>query len=236
MTLRALIFDVDGTLAETEELHREAFNETFREFKLDWHWDQPRYHALLKVTGGKERILAHAQAIGVTDLDPLPLHKRKTALYNEKLAQGAIALRPGVDALIRKAKAQGLRLAIATTTSRANVDTLIRVTLGGAPHDWFEAICTGEDVAIKKPDPEVYQVALTRLALTAPEAIAFEDTRNGVLAARGAGLNVVVTPSIYSEGEDFSGAVAIIETLEARHLSKIDRLSKIESLTARPGD
>lgn len=234
MNLRALIFDVDGTLAETEELHRRAFNETFREAGLDWHWDQPRYKELLKVTGGKERILAHASSIGITDLDPMPLHLRKTALYNQHLSEGALALREGVEDLIHHARRKNLRLAIATTTSRANVETLIRVTLGGSMHDWFEAVCTGEDVARKKPDPEVYRLALERLSLTASEAIAFEDTRNGVLAARGAGLDVVVTPSIYSEGEDFSGAVAIIETLEAQHLSRIERLSKIESLATRP--
>jgi HAD superfamily hydrolase (TIGR01509 family) len=225
MPLHALIFDVDGTLAETEELHREAFNQTFREFDLAWHWDQERYHTLLKITGGKERMLAHAASLGINDFDPLPLHKRKTTLYNEMLAQGAISLRPGVEALIRKAKEKDLRLAIATTTSRKNVETLIRVTLGGDPHHWFEAICTGEDVAIKKPDPEVYQVALSRLALTARDAIAFEDTKNGVLAARGAGLDVIVTPSLYSAGEDFSGALAIIETLEAHNLSALDFLS-----------
>jgi HAD superfamily hydrolase (TIGR01509 family) len=225
MPLQALIFDVDGTLAETEELHREAFNQTFNEFDLAWHWDQERYHTLLKITGGKERMLAHAASLGIDDFDPLPLHKRKTTLYNEMLAQGAISLRPGVEALIRKAKEKDLRLAIATTTSRENVETLIRVTLGGDPHHWFEAICTGEDVAIKKPDPEVYQVTLSRLALTARGAIAFEDTKNGVLAARGAGLDVIVTPSLYSAGEDFSGALAIIETLEAHNLSDLDFLS-----------
>ena len=225
MPLHALIFDVDGTLAETEELHREAFNQTFREFDLAWHWDQERYHTLLKITGGKERMLAHAASLGIDDFDPLPLHKRKTTLYNEMLAQGAISLRPGVEALIRKAKEKDLRLAIATTTSRENVETLIRVTLGSDPHHWFEAICTGEDVAIKKPDPEVYQVALSRLELTARDAIAFEDTKNGVLAARGAGLDVIVTPSLYSAGEDFSGALAIIETLEAHNISALDFLS-----------
>ena len=225
MPLHALIFDVDGTLAETEELHREAFNQTFREFDLPWHWDQDRYRALLKITGGKERMLAHAASLGIDDFDPLPLHKRKTALYNEKLAQGAIALRPGVEALIRRAKEKSLRLAIATTTSRENVETLIRVTLGGDPHHWFEAISTGEDVAIKKPDPEVYQLALTRLALQADQALAFEDTKNGVLAARGAGLDVIVTPSLYSAGEDFTGALAIIETLEAQNLFAIKTLS-----------
>jgi HAD superfamily hydrolase (TIGR01509 family) len=225
MPLHALIFDVDGTLAETEELHREAFNQTFREFDLPWHWDQDRYRALLKITGGKERMLAHAASLGIDDFDPLPLHKRKTALYNEKLAQGAIALRPGVEALIRRAKEKSLRLAIATTTSRENVETLIRVTLGGDPHHWFEAISTGEDVAIKKPDPEVYQLALSRLALEADQALAFEDTKNGVLAARGAGLDVIVTPSLYSAGEDFTGALAVIETLEARNLFAIKTLS-----------
>ena len=225
MPLHALIFDVDGTLAETEELHREAFNQTFREFDLAWHWDQERYHTLLKITGGKERMLAHAASLGIDDFDPLPLHKRKTTLYNEMLAQGAISLRPGVEALIRKAKEKDLRLAIATTTSRKNVETLIRVTLGGDPHHWFEAISTGEDVAIKKPDPEVYQLALSRLALEADQALAFEDTKNGVLAARGAGLDVIVTPSLYSAGEDFTGALAIIETLEARNLFAIKTLS-----------
>jgi HAD superfamily hydrolase (TIGR01509 family) len=225
MPLHALIFDVDGTLAETEELHREAFNQTFNEFDLAWHWNQERYHTLLKITGGKERMLAHAASLGIDDFDPLPLHKRKTTLYNEMLAQGAISLRPGVEALIRKAKEKDLRLAIATTTSRENVETLIRVTLGGDPHHWFEAISTGEDVAIKKPDPEVYQVALSRLELTARDAIAFEDTKNGVLAARGAGLDVIVTPSLYSAGEDFSGALAIIETLEAHNISALDFLS-----------
>ena len=225
MSLQALIFDVDGTLAETEELHREAFNQTFNEFDLPWHWDQEGYRVLLKITGGKERMLAHAASLGIDDFDPLPLHKRKTALYNESLAQGAITLRPGVEALIREAKEKRLRLAIATTTSRENVETLIRVTLGGDPHHWFEAICTGEDVAIKKPDPEVYQLALTSLALQADQALAFEDTKNGVLAARGAGLDVIVTPSLYSAGEDFSGALAIIETLEAHHLHSIDQLT-----------
>ena len=225
MPLQALIFDVDGTLAETEELHREAFNQTFNEFDLAWHWDQERYHTLLKITGGKERMLAHAASLGIDDFDPLPLHKRKTTLYNEMLSQGAIALRPGVEALIRKAKEKGLRLAIATTTSRENVETLIRVTLGGDPHHWFEAISTGEDVAIKKPDPEVYEIALSRLALQADQALAFEDTKNGILAARGAGLDVIVTPSLYSAGEDFSGALAIIETLEAQNLSALDFLS-----------
>lgn len=114
---------------------------------------------------------------------------------------------------------------IATTTSRENVEILIRVTLGGNPHHWFETISTGEDVAIKKSDPEVYQITLSRLALQADQALAFEDKKNGVLAARGAGLDVIVTPSLYSASENFSGALAIIETLEVHNLSALDFLS-----------
>ena len=224
MSLRALIFDVDGTLAETEDLHRDAFNETFREAGLDWHWDTARYGDLLKVTGGKERILAYASQIGATGIDPLPLHRRKTDLYNERLSAGALPLRPGVEALVRAAKAKGLRLAIATTTSRANVETLIRVTLGGLAQDWFEAICTGEDVARKKPDPEVYRMALARLGLEADQALAFEDTRNGILSARGAGLDVIVTPSLYSADESFDGATAVIASLAKADIATIDRL------------
>lgn len=226
MTLQALIFDVDGTLAETEELHREAFNQTFREFGLDWHWKQNDYHSLLKITGGKERMLAYAETRGINGFDPLPLHKRKTERYNELLAQGAMALRPGVDALLRKAKAKGLLLAIATTTSRENVDTLIRVTLGVRFEEWFDVICTGEDVQRKKPDPEVYHLALDKLRLQAGDALVFEDTRNGLLAARGAGLDVIITPSLYSEGEDFTGALHIIKTMKAAELAPIIPLAK----------
>ena len=218
MALEAFIFDVDGTLAETEELHRAAFNQAFSEAGLNWHWTEDDYENLLKVTGGKERILAHAKFIGVTTIDPAPLHRRKTALYNEMLRAGALPLRPGVETLIRFARATGLKLAIATTTSRENIQTLLDVTLGTDARGWFQAMCTGEDVTVKKPDPEVYQLALERLGLSPSSCLAFEDTRNGILAARGAGLEVIVTPSRYSTSEDFSGATGVIPTLEFKQL------------------
>ena len=218
MALEALIFDVDGTLAETEELHRAAFNQAFSEAGLNWHWTEDDYENLLKVTGGKERILAHAKFIGVTTIDPAPLHRRKTALYNEMLRAGALPLRPGVETLIRSARETGLKLAIATTTSRENIQTLLDVTFGTHARDWFQAMCTGEDVTVKKPDPEVYQLDLERLGLSPSSCLAFEDTRNGILAARGAGLEVIITPSRYSMSEDFSGAAGVIPTLEFQHL------------------
>ena len=219
MALHGLIFDVDGTLAETEELHRAAFNQAFSEAGLNWLWTESDYEILLKVTGGKERILSYAKTIGVTDIDSAPLHVRKTALYNEMLRAGALPLRPGVEALIHAVRKAGLKLAIATTTSRENIYTLLDVTLGSSARDWFSAICVGEDVKVKKPDPEVYQLALERLGLPASSCLAFEDTRNGILAARGAELNVIVTPSRYSMAEDFSGALGIIPSLEMRHLA-----------------
>jgi len=221
MALQALIFDVDGTLAETEELHRAAFNQTFTEAGLDWFWSEDDYENLLKVTGGKERILAYARSIGDSAIDSPALHKRKTALYNEMLRAGVLPLRPGVEALIHWAHGVGLKLAIATTTSRENIHTLLDVTLGNQARSWFSAICTGEDVLAKKPDPEVYRLALQHLGLAASTCLAFEDTRNGLLAAHGAGIDVLITPSRYSMREDFSGATALLPTLELQHLQPV---------------
>lgn len=211
--LEALIFDVDGTLAETEEVHREAFNQAFAEAGLDWNWSQDRYRVLLKTTGGVERINAHANEIGVAGIDAKALHKRKTAFYTAAVDEGRIELRPGVESLIRMARRAGIRLAIATTTSRVNVEALIDSTLGETARDWFEVMACGEDVSAKKPDPEVYEFALRGLGLPPFSCLALEDTANGVASARGAGLAVLVTPSIYSAGEDFSGASAIWPSL-----------------------
>lgn len=219
--LRALIFDVDGTLAETEELHRKAFNAAFSELGLNWQWDVPTYGRLLKITGGKERIAAYADEIGATGIDPKPLHLLKTEIYNRELRAGGLTLRAGVKDLIMWAKRRGLKLAIATTTSRPNIETLLAVTLGPDAHRDFVAIITGEDVLKKKPDPEAYQLALAQLGVVASDAIAFEDSRNGVVAARMAGLRVIVTPSLYTEQDAFSEASFIIPTLEPVHLASV---------------
>lgn len=219
--LRALIFDVDGTLAETEELHRKAFNEAFRMQGMDWHWDVPTYARLLKITGGKERIAAYADEIGAKGIDPKPIHLVKTEIYNRELRAGGLELRAGVENLITRAKVQGFLLAIATTTSRPNIESLLAVTLGPNAHRDFKVIITGEDVAEKKPDPEAYKMALAQLGIPASDAIAFEDSKNGVDAARGAGLRVIVTPSLYTASDDFSGASFVIPTLEPIHLASI---------------
>jgi HAD superfamily hydrolase (TIGR01509 family) len=221
--LSALIFDVDGTLAETEEAHRQAFNQTFAEHGLDWVWDRALYERLLKVSGGKERMRAFA---GETVDDTLiaALHRRKTELYTRAVVTGAVPLRPGIAPLIAEARAAGLRLAVATTTTRANLLALLDGATGGAGHDWFEVMACADDAPIKKPDPQVYRVVLERLGLPASRCLAVEDTRNGVLAATGAGIKVVVTRSAYSADDDVSGALAVWPDLEGVTLAKLRRL------------
>lgn len=215
MAPRALIFDVDGTLAETEEIHRAAFNTAFAAAGLAWHWDVACYARLLATTGGRERILRHAAETGAAGIDAASLHAAKTAIYNAMLRRGAIALRPGIEPLMRLARAHGLALAIATTTSRANVETLIAATLGPGALGWFASVRAGEDVARKKPDPEVYRLVLADLRLSGADCIALEDTANGLAAAAGAGIPVLITPSLYSQGEDFSGAARVVDDLGA---------------------
>ena len=222
MTLRALIFDVDGTLAETEEAHRAAFNATFVAHHLNWHWNRDDYARLLKTTGGKERMTAYCAEIGMTTLpDIAALHADKTRRYTAMLAEGRLKLRPGLGALMARARAAGLRLAIATTTSRPNVEALAQSVWGRPATDLFDVIAAGDEVAVKKPAPDVYLLALARLGLSASAAIALEDSRNGVLSAHAAGLRCVVTPSIYTAGEDFTGATWVIPSLDDAHLPDV---------------
>lgn len=213
----ALIFDVDGTLAETEELHRRAFNDAFAATGLDWRWERGDYKRLLKTTGGKERIAAHIAAIGAdpASIDIPALHRDKTARYAALMAAGEIALRPGVQALMDEARAAGLRLAIATTTSRPNVEALSVAIWGSAASAVFDVIACGDEVAAKKPAPDIYALALERLRLTPARAVAFEDSRNGLVSAMAAGLAVIVTPSAYTDDEDFAGALQVLPDLSA---------------------
>jgi HAD superfamily hydrolase (TIGR01509 family) len=219
MPIKALIFDVDGTLAETEEAHRQAFNDMFKANGMDWHWDVPMYGILLKTTGGKERMQEYQRThrAGEPQMDWAQikaLHVQKTERYVEILAQGGLPLRKGVADLIERAQAAGLRLAIATTTSRPNVDALTACCWGKTPEDIFEVVATGEQVKTKKPAPDLFQLALERLALPASACLAFEDSRNGLLSATAAGLRTIVTPGMYTVDDDFSGAETVIESLQ----------------------
>lgn len=220
MPLEALIFDVDGTLADTErDGHRVAFNRAFADEGLDWHWDEALYGDLLAVTGGKERIAHYVQRFHPEWSPPdatriiARMHKRKTAYFEELVAAGAVPLRPGVVRLIREAKAAGLRLAIATTTSKANVVALIEHMLPPDLRSAFEILGTAEEAPIKKPAPDVYDYVLAAMNLSAANALAIEDSRNGLVAATAAGLRTLVTVSDYAIGQDFTGALAILDSL-----------------------
>jgi HAD superfamily hydrolase (TIGR01509 family) len=217
LVIKALIFDVDGTLAETEELHRESFNRAFSQFGLKWHWDQETYGELLTTTGGKERMVRYAADMGLPPIDAavvLDMHHTKNALYAASVASGALTLRPGVEQIIRAALAQNIKLGIATTTSRSNIEALISACVPKDLQNIFEVIVCGEDVTNKKPNPEVYNQCLLRLKIRASEAIAFEDSPVGLAAALAAGIPTIVTPSAYTINGSFVGALKVIADLQ----------------------
>ena len=216
MSPYALIFDVDGTLAETEELHRAAFSAVFEREALDWHWDVPLYRQLLKITGGKER-LRHFCALSQIEIDDITiarLHAAKNSHYAALMRSGCCPLRPGVENLIRRARAAGKRLAICTTTSRANVDVLLETSLGSDAAGWFGVIVAGDEVKAKKPAPDAYLKALELLDLPAARCLAFEDSGNGLKAALAAGIRTIVTPGLYTAGENFGGAAQVLVNLQ----------------------
>jgi HAD superfamily hydrolase (TIGR01509 family) len=215
----AVIFDVDGTLAETERNgHRVAFNRAFAEAGLPWQWDDDLYGELLAVTGGRERIAHFARrhaphwlAEPGAQARVAALHARKNAQYAAIVEAGKLRLRPGLPQVLDALAAAGVRLAIATTTSRANLEVLLRATLGAGGPGRFEAAICGEDVARKKPDPEAYLLALRRLRLAAADCVAVEDSANGLRAALAAGIPTVIVRSLYTRAEDFSGALRVFD-------------------------
>ena len=218
--LRAVLLDVDGTLADTEEIHRQSFNAAFAEAGLDWAWDRPLYHDLLAVTGGKERIRYFLQrerpALELpanADAFIAALHRNKTAHYLAALAGGRVPLRPGVERLLRDVRASGLRLAIVTTTTPDNINALLEHSFSERAHGWFEVIAAGGVVPSKKPAPDIYEYALAQLDLPPGACIAIEDSLNGLQSARAAGVHTLVTVNPYTAHQDFTGAVLVLDHL-----------------------
>jgi HAD superfamily hydrolase (TIGR01509 family) len=219
--LQALIFDVDGTLAETErDAHLPAFNQAFSERGLDWHWSEELYGELLSVTGGKERMRYYLERYRANE--PLPpevdnliaqLHAEKTRCYTDLVAAGRTPLRVGVRRLLEEARAAGIRLAIATTTSLPNVEALLQHSLSLDALSWFEVFGAGDIVKAKKPAPDIYTYVLDQLQLPPQACLAIEDSANGVRSARAAGLEVLVTVSEYTRHDDFSGAALVVDSL-----------------------
>ena len=221
--LQALIFDVDGTLADTEAAHRAAFNQAFDQEGLDWHWDEALYTQLLDVSGGKERLMHYwtqrhpevrdVDGAGVRDTIAR-LHELKTAAYEAMVNDGAVSLRPGVLHLIDAAGQAGLHLAIATTTSPVNIAALLRGAIGTDWRHFFGIVEDASTAAVKKPHPQVYLQTLQRLQLPAAQCLAFEDSANGLRAATGAGLATVITPTQFTADHDFSAALKVLPNLQ----------------------
>jgi HAD superfamily hydrolase (TIGR01509 family) len=229
--LEALIFDLDGTLADTEETHRRAFNAAFIEFELWWDWSPPLYARLLAISGGKERLRHYIGTLGLPAdrrarlLETVPaLHETKTRIYTELVYRGQRPFRPGVLPLLRAARAAGLKLAIASTTTSANVSALLQTNLGAASEIGFDVIACGDQVKEKKPAPDIYRLVLASLRLSPESCIAFEDSLNGLRAAKAAGLVTVVTPSGWTVEQDLSAADLVLPSLEGLDLPRLAKL------------
>jgi HAD superfamily hydrolase (TIGR01509 family) len=225
-TLQALIFDVDGTLAETErDGHRVAFNQAFAAAGLPWHWSQGIYGVLLQVAGGKERIhffiekYAPPLPVGC-DLDELiaEIHHAKTGYYTALLQSGQISLRPGIKRLINEARQQNIRLAIATTSRLENALALLETALAPDAPSWFEVIAAGDIVPRKKPAADIYHYVLDKMALAPQNCLVIEDTEHGLTAAQGAGLTTVITVNDYTKRQNFAAAALVLN-----HLGKPDQ-------------
>lgn len=218
--LQGLIFDVDGTLADTEDCHRQAFNRAFKAFGLDWDWTPKLYEELLVVSGGRERItyygadlardFAHAEEFAEF---VRRLHSAKTDIYAAMIREGEVRLRPGVLRLIEEAREAGLKLGIATSSAYSNLEALLDQNLGAGWPARFAAIATADTVTPKKPSPAVYRAVLAGLGVPAEACVAIEDTENGLQAATAAGLATVVTTHYFTRHHHFPTAAIVCDSL-----------------------
>ena len=220
--IKALIFDCDGVLVDTErDGHRVGFNRAFAEMGIDAHWDVELYGKLLLVAGGKERMRAYFDEYGwpegadsaeARDALIVALHKLKTEITSGLVAEGGLPLRPGIARIVDEAIAAGVRLGVCTTSNPKFIDAVLDL-FGPERKAKFDFVHAGDVVAKKKPAPDIYLLALETLGLPPHECMVIEDSRNGLLAAKGAGLPCLITTSTYTVDEDFAEADRVVPEL-----------------------
>ncbi len=211
--IKAVFFDQDGVIIDTEcDGHRVAFNQTFQDFGFDFEWSVDFYHEMLQVAGGKERMKHYFQQKGISISDELikKMHKHKTDIFIELIESGKLPLRSGVKRLMKEINDAGLILGICTTSTERAARAVVRTMLSDVK---FDFVLAGDVVKMKKPDPEIYQLALQKSGLQPHECLVIEDSRQGVLAAHAAGIRVVATTNPYTKNEDLSGAEIIVTAL-----------------------
>ncbi|NWG23831.1 MAG: HAD-IA family hydrolase [Pseudorhodoplanes sp.] len=213
MPLHAILFDVDGTLVDTEELHRRAFNQAFLEFELGWDWTPDIYAGLLKISGGAERIGHYVESLSVSPLLKSRLrrivptiHGEKTRIYGDLLGGHMVRLQPGVGRLIKDARAAGIRIGLAATSASDNIQPLVMAAFGPAAKSMIDVIVCADLVSKKKPAPDIYRLLLSMLGVCASDAVALEDSTNGVAAAKAAGLVTIAVASRWTQEQDLSQA------------------------------
>ena len=220
MELSAVFFDVDGTISETENYHRKAFNEAFKEFNLDWFWDEAIYKELINIGGGKERLMYHIkkawpEMLGYKNLSNYidSIHKIKNEIYEDYIKESTIEARPGVLRLIEELKKNKIKVALVSSTSEINLKNLFNQGLKINPSECFDLIAHGDCTKLKKPSPEIYQWTLEKFQLPPNACVAIEDSPRGLESASGANIKTLVTPSKLTLDEDFGGANLVLSDL-----------------------
>jgi HAD superfamily hydrolase (TIGR01509 family) len=218
--LEALLFDIDGTLVDNEELHRRAFNQAFLEFRLGWDWDGAYYAGLLAHSGGRDRMARHIDSLDLPPGEKIRLrrlipaiHQLKTRIYRDRLDGTMVRLRPGVARIVEEARVAGLKIGLASASALVNVDALVSAVFSSETRAAIGATVCAELVGRNTPAPDLYELLLSMLGVSAADSVAFEDSHNGLAAAKAAGLLTVVTPSRWTVGQDFTGADLLLPML-----------------------